>query len=66
MDNDSGSVVPCNKLDQVASWFSNNVASAFFASLEQCSCIDLSTTDNDEDDGLEIDARPFLDSAKLP
>ncbi|KAK4267018.1 hypothetical protein QN277_023865 [Acacia crassicarpa] len=71
MDNNGGSTVACVKLDRVASWFSSNVASAFFASLERCSCINLSTTDNDEEDddahiGSEIDAKPFLDSAKLP
>ncbi|KAI9117333.1 hypothetical protein K1719_011499 [Acacia pycnantha] len=72
MDNDDGSFVACDKLDQVAFWFSNNVTSAFFTSLERCSCINLSTTDNDEDDdddahiGSEIDAKLFLDSAKLP
>lgn len=81
MENNGGSV-SCDKLDRVASWFGSNVASAFFASLERCSCINLSTTDNDEDEdaydrplipansisriGSEIDNKPFVDSAKLP
>ncbi|KAK4271561.1 hypothetical protein QN277_020238 [Acacia crassicarpa] len=65
MDNNDGSAVACDKLDRVASWFSNNVTSTFFASLERYSCINLSTTDNDEDDndahiGSEIDDKPFL------
>ncbi|XP_028779855.1 uncharacterized protein LOC114736231 [Neltuma alba] len=82
MDNNGGSTIACDKLDRVASWFGSNVASAFFASLERCSCINLSTTDNDEDEdahdrpltfsksvlhiGSEIDAKPFIDSSKLP
>ncbi|KAI4313368.1 hypothetical protein L6164_026355 [Bauhinia variegata] len=32
----------------VASWLGTSVASAFFASLERCSCINLSTSDEDE------------------
>ncbi|KAB1219659.1 hypothetical protein CJ030_MR3G011081 [Morella rubra] len=46
----------CEKLDRVASWVGSNVASAFFASLERCSCINLSTTDVDEDN----DDRPLM------
>ncbi|KAF5728677.1 hypothetical protein HS088_TW17G00166 [Tripterygium wilfordii] len=38
------------KLDRVASWVGTNVASAFIASLQRCSCIILSTTDLDDDD----------------
>ncbi|KAK8963198.1 hypothetical protein KSP40_PGU012976 [Platanthera guangdongensis] len=36
-----------------------SVASAFFASLVRCSCINLSTTDNNEDDD-EAKDRPLL------
>ncbi|KAK0576462.1 hypothetical protein LWI29_017924 [Acer saccharum] len=42
----------CGKLDGMAMWFVNGVASAFFASLERCSCIRIATT---EDDGEEND-----------
>lgn len=43
------------KVDSVAMWIINGVASAFFASLHRCSCIRIATVDdgddlNDEDD----------------
>lgn len=44
------SFITCEKLDRVATWFGISVASAFFASLERCSCINLSTTDLDEEE----------------
>ncbi|CAL0307946.1 unnamed protein product [Lupinus luteus] len=43
-------LISCDKLDRVANWVSTNVATAFFASLERCSCINLNTKDNDDDD----------------
>ncbi|KAL0392142.1 UNVERIFIED_CONTAM: hypothetical protein Sradi_2437000 [Sesamum radiatum] len=33
----------CAKLDGLAMWFINGLTGAFFASLEQCSCIRIST-----------------------
>ncbi|KAK7282545.1 hypothetical protein RIF29_11422 [Crotalaria pallida] len=33
----------------MASWIGTNLASAFFASLERCSCINLSTSDDHDD-----------------
>ncbi|XP_039140834.1 uncharacterized protein LOC120278013 [Dioscorea cayenensis subsp. rotundata] len=33
-------------LDRVASWVGNGVAAAFFASLERCSCVTISTNDD--------------------
>ncbi|RVW29515.1 hypothetical protein CK203_077418 [Vitis vinifera] len=45
----------------MATWVSTSVASAFFASLERCSCINLSTTDMDDDDnGEEAKDRPLM------
>lgn len=44
-------------LDRAATWVGSNVASAFFASLERCSCINLSTIDIDDD---ENDDRPLM------
>ncbi|KAG1361272.1 hypothetical protein COCNU_09G007350 [Cocos nucifera] len=38
----------CEKLDRVPNWVGASVSSAFFASLERCSCINLRTTDNEE------------------
>ncbi|TKY64102.1 hypothetical protein E2542_SST13992 [Spatholobus suberectus] len=49
-NNNNCGFMSCDKLDRVATWVGSNVASAFFASLERCSCINLSITDNDDDD----------------
>ncbi|KAF9621127.1 hypothetical protein IFM89_016621 [Coptis chinensis] len=43
----------CGKLDGVAMWFINGVTSAFFASLERCSCINIATYD-DSDEGNDL------------
>ncbi|KAL3832835.1 hypothetical protein ACJIZ3_007571 [Penstemon smallii] len=48
----------CEKLDRVASWVGTSVATAFFASLERCSCITLSTTDGADDE--EANDRPLM------
>ncbi|KAL6952923.1 hypothetical protein U1Q18_042934 [Sarracenia purpurea var. burkii] len=37
------------KLDGLAMWLINGVATAFFASLERCSCIRIATADDGED-----------------
>ncbi|KAL8058652.1 hypothetical protein ABFX02_03G033800 [Erythranthe guttata] len=42
----------CAKLDGVAMWLINGLTGAFFASLERCSCIRISTYEDDfGDDG---------------
>ncbi|KAG5251172.1 PROTEIN putative-RELATED [Salix viminalis] len=51
-----GSSPGCGKLDGVAMWFINGVASAFFASLERCSCIRIAT----EDDGDGANDAPLI------
>lgn len=51
-----GSAGGCGKLDGVAMWFINGVASAFFASLERCSCIRIAT----QDDGDEANDAPLI------
>ncbi|PKA53213.1 hypothetical protein AXF42_Ash009943 [Apostasia shenzhenica] len=53
------SFISCEKLDRMANWLGTSVASAFFASLERCSCINLSTTDNDEEEE-EANDRPLM------
>ncbi|KAG0453056.1 hypothetical protein HPP92_025720 [Vanilla planifolia] len=53
------SFMSCEKLDRVANWLGTSVASAFFASLERCSCINLSTHDYEEDDE-EAKDRPLM------
>ncbi|RDX94283.1 hypothetical protein CR513_23349, partial [Mucuna pruriens] len=49
-NNNNCGFMSCDKLDRVANWVGANVASAFFASLERCSCINLSIADNEDDD----------------
>lgn len=39
----------CGKLDGVAMWFINGVTTAFFASLERCSCIRIATVEDAEE-----------------
>ncbi|KAI5060371.1 hypothetical protein GOP47_0024791 [Adiantum capillus-veneris] len=46
------------KLERLAVWVGGSLASAFFASLERCSCINLETTDADEDE--EADGKPLI------
>ncbi|KEH18620.1 hypothetical protein MtrunA17_Chr8g0346591 [Medicago truncatula] len=48
-NNNACGLISCDKLDRVANWVGTNVASAFFASLERCSCINLTTTDIEDD-----------------
>ncbi|CAK9137673.1 unnamed protein product [Ilex paraguariensis] len=43
----------CGKLDGVAMWLVNGVASAFFASLDRCSCIRIATVE-DGDEGNDL------------
>ncbi|KAJ0966723.1 hypothetical protein J5N97_023640 [Dioscorea zingiberensis] len=54
------SLVSMEKLDRMASWVGASVASAFFSSLERWSCINLSATDSDDEDGEETNDRPVL------
>ncbi|XP_020274725.1 uncharacterized protein LOC109849322 [Asparagus officinalis] len=56
---ENSNVVSCEKLDRMASWLGASIASAFFASLERCSCINLSTNDPD-DDADEAKDRPLV------
>ncbi|WOL10131.1 hypothetical protein Cni_G18885 [Canna indica] len=41
------------RLEGVASWVGMSVVSAFFASLESCSCINLSTAEEDSEEPEE-------------
>ncbi|KAF8406180.1 hypothetical protein HHK36_008260 [Tetracentron sinense] len=52
----SNSSPRCGKLDGVAMWLINGVATAFFASLERCSCIHIAT----EDDSDEANDLPLI------
>ncbi|KZV21907.1 hypothetical protein F511_05597 [Dorcoceras hygrometricum] len=48
----------CERLDRAASWFGAGVATAFFASLERCSCINLSTDEESKDRPLMLTKQP--------
>ncbi|CAD6241579.1 unnamed protein product [Miscanthus lutarioriparius] len=49
-------------MESWATWVGTSVTSAFFASLERCSCINLSTDDDDDDDRDHEEAkdRPLM------
>ncbi|KAI4357124.1 hypothetical protein L6164_001092 [Bauhinia variegata] len=47
-------------LSVMASWLGTSVASAFFASLERFSCINLSTSDDQDQDQEEAHDRPLM------
>ncbi|KAF6146005.1 hypothetical protein GIB67_033364 [Kingdonia uniflora] len=55
---DNCNFISCEKIDRVANWVGTSVASAFFASLERCSCINLSTTDAEDEE--EAKDRPLM------
>lgn len=57
-DMENTRLTSCEKLDRMANWVGTSVASAFFASLERCSCINLSTNDSDDDE--EAKDRPLM------
>ncbi|KAL6591315.1 hypothetical protein ACP70R_049818 [Stipagrostis hirtigluma subsp. patula] len=51
-------------MESWASWVGASVTSAFFASLERCSCINLSTDDDDDHaDDDEAKDRPLIPSS---
>ncbi|KAJ9148116.1 hypothetical protein P3X46_030207 [Hevea brasiliensis] len=62
MENDNNAttnttgIVSMENLNQVANWVSATVISAFFSSLERFSCVNVATTDPDDDDN-EDDAK---------
>ncbi|KAK3008526.1 hypothetical protein RJ639_013265 [Escallonia herrerae] len=55
---ESSSLTSYEKLDRLANWVGTSVASAFFASLERCSCVNLSTSDTDDEE--EAKDRPLM------
>ncbi|KAL3630717.1 hypothetical protein CASFOL_023701 [Castilleja foliolosa] len=59
MENANGSSY-YEKVDGLARWFGMSVAAAFFASLERCSCVNLTTFDTDEDGEEEAKDRPLM------
>ena len=65
---ENSSFLSYEKLNGMATWVGTSVASAFFASLERCSCINLSTADmdDDNDDGEEAKDRPLMLTNESP
>ena len=60
MDNANGGSY-YEKVDGLARWFGMSVVAAFFASLERCSCVNLTTFDTDDDDAdEEAKDRPLM------
>ncbi|BAT98113.1 uncharacterized protein HKW66_Vig0169680 [Vigna angularis] len=59
--------ISCDKLDRMANWVGANVAYAFFASLERCSCINLSIDNDDDNNHNHNDDHPlFLSQPTTP
>ncbi|KAL5230970.1 hypothetical protein ABZP36_029746 [Zizania latifolia] len=59
----NGGILSCGKLEGYAIWVGVSVASAFFASMERCSCIHLHTVDDDDGDDYdpeEAKDRPLM------
>ncbi|XAR51944.1 hypothetical protein NMG60_11006755 [Bertholletia excelsa] len=62
-----GQMITCDKLDWMANWVGDSVTSAFFASLERCFCINLSTShDNVIKDDEEAQGRLFMHRLAQP
>ncbi|PSS32981.1 Nuclease [Actinidia chinensis var. chinensis] len=57
MENSSGLN---EKFDRLAIWVGTSVASAFFASLERCACVNLTTADSDDENEEEAKDRPLM------
>ncbi|KAG6472793.1 hypothetical protein ZIOFF_070271 [Zingiber officinale] len=51
-------LVSCERIDRMMNWVGASFSSAFFASLEHCSCINLSTDDDDDEE--EAKDRPLI------
>lgn len=50
VDNSCGRSIACEKLDRMANWVGNSVVTVFFASLQRCYCINISTVHDDIDE----------------
>ncbi|KAI3957110.1 hypothetical protein MKX01_004401 [Papaver californicum] len=46
------------KVDSMAMWFINGISTAFFASLEKCSCINVTTHDDGYDSNEDLPLIP--------
>ncbi|KVI04596.1 hypothetical protein Ccrd_017084 [Cynara cardunculus var. scolymus] len=57
---EQSSILSYEKLEGIANWVGNNVASAFFASLERFSCVNLNTSDSDDENEEEAKDCPLM------
>lgn len=55
-----GAYISYERLNGMASWVGTSVASAFFSSLERCSCINLSTSEDEADDPAGANDLPLM------
>ncbi|KAL1553132.1 hypothetical protein AAHA92_13845 [Salvia divinorum] len=53
MENEDENGSYYDRVDCLARWLGVSVAAAFFASLQRCSCVNLTTFDTDDDDETE-------------
>ncbi|PKU67354.1 hypothetical protein MA16_Dca016412 [Dendrobium catenatum] len=60
---ENGGDTSYEKLESMATWVGTSISSAFFASLERFSCINLSTSDLDEDIEEEAKDLPLVHSS---
>lgn len=60
MESNQSACLSYEKLNGAVSWVGTHVASAFFASLERCSCINLSTSDDPDINPDEAHDRPLM------
>ncbi|KAL0358858.1 UNVERIFIED_CONTAM: hypothetical protein Sangu_0735200 [Sesamum angustifolium] len=58
MENANGNASYCEKMDGLARWLGTNVAAAFFASLERCSCVNVDA--DGEEESEEAHDRPLM------
>ncbi|KAK6936655.1 hypothetical protein RJ641_033685 [Dillenia turbinata] len=61
---ENSAIISYEKLGGMANWVGTSVAAAFFASLERCSCINLSTTDVEDEIEEEAKDRPLMLTAE--
>ncbi|CAK9179010.1 unnamed protein product, partial [Ilex paraguariensis] len=57
---ENSSIVSYETLDGLVKWLGTSVASAFFASLERFSCVNVTTSDTDDEDDEEAKVRPLM------
>ncbi|KAK9063140.1 hypothetical protein SSX86_017010 [Deinandra increscens subsp. villosa] len=54
---ENSSILSYEMLGGLANWVGSNVASAFFASLDRFSCVNLNTSDSDDENEIKEEAK---------